>query len=121
MAIGESAAVLLLRAFDATSASSKKLRRTRSHQNRPIAPFEHRTPCVLATTTVIDPIAVADVESLLGAVPPNCVLDEPGKICRERRVELSCVDLPGDPPDQVGAATRRVAMNPIQMLSAAST
>jgi hypothetical protein len=37
---------------------------------------------VLATTAIIYPIAVADIEAALAAVPPDCVLDEPGKDLR---------------------------------------
>ena len=48
---------------------------------------------VLAPMPVIDPVAVADVEALLAAIPPDRELHEPGKDLREAAVELPSVDL----------------------------
>jgi hypothetical protein len=42
---------------------------------------------VRARLGVINPIAVADIEAGLGAVPPDGVLDEPGKDGREVRIK----------------------------------
>jgi hypothetical protein len=53
---------------------------------------------------VIDPVAVADVEALLAAIPPDCVLHEPRKHLREGAVELPGIDLAGNRPNDVGAA-----------------
>jgi hypothetical protein len=58
---------------------------------------------------IVDLIAVADVEALLGAVPPDGVLNEPGERRWEPAVELPGVDLLSDRFDDVGAAARPVA------------
>jgi hypothetical protein len=47
---------------------------------------------VVAPMPVIDPVAVADVEALLAAIPPDCELDEPGEDLRETAAELPSVD-----------------------------
>jgi hypothetical protein len=70
---------------------------------------------VLATSAIIDLVAVADVETLLRAIPPDCVLHEPRKRPRKSRVELPGVDLVGDSLDHVGAATWPVASGAIRM------
>jgi hypothetical protein len=51
---------------------------------------------VLAPIPVIDPVAVADVEALLAAIPPDRELHEPGENLRESAVELPSVDFAGD-------------------------
>ena len=47
---------------------------------------------VHARLSIIDPIAVADVEARLGAVPPNRMLKEPRKRLRKPRIELPGID-----------------------------
>ena len=64
---------------------------------------------VLAPMPVIDPVAVANVEALLAAIPPDRELHEPGEDLREGAVELPSVDLAGNQPDNVGAAAWPVA------------
>ena len=70
---------------------------------------------VLAPLPVIDPVAVADVEALLAAIPPDRELDEPGEDRRETRIELPSVDLAGDQPHNVGAAAWPVTAGPVGM------
>ena len=70
---------------------------------------------VLAPMPVIDPVAVADVEALLAAIPPDRELDEPGENLRETTVELPRVDLAGDQPDNVGAAAWPVTAGTVRM------
>ena len=48
---------------------------------------------VLAPIPVIEPVAVADVEALLAAIPPDRELYEPGEDLREGTIELPSVDL----------------------------
>jgi hypothetical protein len=48
---------------------------------------------VVATGVVVDAIAVANVEPVLGAIPPDGVLYEPRKRRREGRVELASADV----------------------------
>ena len=72
---------------------------------------------VLAPIPVIEPIAVADVEALLAAIPPDRELYEPGEDLREGTVELPGVDLAGNQPDNVGAAAWPVAAGPVWMAS----
>jgi hypothetical protein len=67
---------------------------------------------------IVDAIAVAHIEIALGAVPPECVLHEPGKDFRERSVELPGIDVCRDGPDDVGAAVRPVAGQAVGMIAA---
>ena len=50
---------------------------------------------VLAPMPVIEPVAVANVEALLAAIPPDRELDEPRENGREARIERTGVDLLG--------------------------
>ena len=59
---------------------------------------------VLATTAIINAIAVANVEAALAAVCPDRVLDEPGKGLRKRWIELPGIDPLSDGLNNVGAA-----------------
>jgi hypothetical protein len=54
-------------------------------------------------------IAIADVQAALAAVPPDCVLDEPGKDLWKRWVELPGIDVFGDDLKNVGTAAGLVA------------
>ena len=53
---------------------------------------------------IIDLIAVANIEALLAAIPPDCVLHEPRKHLWEGAVELPGINLIGNRPNDVGAA-----------------
>ena len=70
---------------------------------------------VFAPVAVIELVAVANVEALLTAIPPNRELHEPGKYLRETAVELPSVDLAGDQPDNLGAAAWPVAARAVGM------
>jgi hypothetical protein len=71
---------------------------------------------ILAGLPVIDPVAVADVEAELGAVPPDGVLHEPRENGRERRIEGPGVNLLGHQTNNVSAAAWPVAARPIEMV-----
>ena len=73
---------------------------------------------IVTRSPVIDPVAVADVEAELGAVPPDGVLHEPRKKGRERRIESPGVDLLGHQGNNVGAAAWPVAASTIEMVGA---
>ena len=62
-----------------------------------------------ARLAIVDAIAVADIEAVLRAIPPDRVLDEPRKRPWEDRVELPGIDPPGDRLDDAGAAARPIA------------
>ena len=64
---------------------------------------------VCARLAIIYPIAVADFEAGLGAVPPDRVLDEPGKRLRKSGIEPPGVDPLRHLTYNVGAAARLVA------------
>ena len=72
---------------------------------------------IFATNPVIDPIAVADIEATLAAVPPDRELHEPGKSLGELGIERSRVDVVGNALDQVGAAMQSVASRPVGIVS----
>jgi hypothetical protein len=81
-------------------------------RNRLVAHRAHSVVQVAAAVGIIDAIAVADIEAALAAVPPDRVLDEPGKGARKGRIELSGIDPVGDGCNNVGAAARPVAGQP---------
>jgi hypothetical protein len=64
---------------------------------------------------VIDPVAVANIEALLAAIPPDCVLHEPRKHLWEGAVELPGIDLAGNAPNDIGAAVWPVTASAIKM------
>ena len=64
---------------------------------------------------VIDAVAVANVEALLAAIPPDGELYEPGKYLRKGAVELPSIDPLGDQANDVGAATWPVATGAVRM------
>jgi hypothetical protein len=51
---------------------------------------------VVATGVVVDPIAVADGEAVLGAIPPDRALHEPRKRRRKRWIELAGINVGRD-------------------------
>jgi class 3 adenylate cyclase len=63
---------------------------------------------ILAPIPIIDPVAVANIEALLAAIPPDCVLHEPRKHLSEGAVELPRINLVRNRPNGVGAAARLV-------------
>ena len=71
---------------------------------------------VVASAVVIDPIAVANVETVLGAIPPDRALHEPRKRRRKGRVELSRIDVRRDQVDDLCAAARTVAAVAVGMV-----
>jgi hypothetical protein len=69
---------------------------------------------VAAAFSIINLIAVANVETLLRAVVPDRVLNEPRKRSWKAAVELRGIDLLGDGFDHFGAAARPVARRAIR-------
>src|SRR2546421_12756752 len=64
-------------------------------------------------TGIINPIAIANIEAALAAVPPYCVLHEPREGLWESRIELPGVNLFGDGLNNVGTAAGPIASQPI--------
>ena len=71
---------------------------------------------VRARLAIINPIAVADVEARLGAVPPDRVLNEPRKRLGKPGIELPGIDPLGHGLYNVGAAASLVAGRTIGMV-----
>ena len=71
---------------------------------------------VRARLAIINPIAVADVEARLGAVPPDRMLDEARKRLRKLGIELPGIDALRYGIYNVGAAARLVAGCTIRMV-----
>ena len=69
----------------------------------------------MAAMPVIDPVAVADVEALLAAIPPDGELDEPREDGREGRIERTGVDLLGSTGNDFGAAACPVAAGAVRV------
>ena len=65
---------------------------------------------------IINPVAVANIETVLGAIPPDRVLDEPGKGLRKRWIELPGIDPLGYGLNNVSAAAGPVAGRTIQVV-----
>ena len=76
------------------------------------------TVYIRARLSIIDAIAVADVEAAPGAIPPDRVLDEPGKHRGERRIEGAGVNPFGHGFNNVSAAASPVAGRAIGMVGA---
>src|SRR5580704_18203081 len=73
---------------------------------------------VVATGVVVDAIAIADLEAVLGAILPDRALHEPWKRRREGRVELASIDMCSEDTDDAGAPSRLVAPGAVRMVSA---
>src|SRR3979411_1613291 len=72
---------------------------------------------VVAAFIVVDAIAVANVEPLLRAVPPDRMLHEPRECPREPQVELAGVNFIGDHLNNVCTPFRFIASQAIGMFS----
>jgi hypothetical protein len=84
-------------------------------QPNSVADAVQPTVLVLAPVPVIEAVAVANVEALLAAIPPNGELYEPGKYLREGAVELPSIDPLGDQANDVGATARPVTIQAVRM------
>ena len=73
------------------------------------------TVYIVAILAVVDAVAVADSETALGAVPPDRVLDEPGKHGGEPGIEGARVDPIGRGLNNVSTAAAPVAGRPVGM------
>ena len=72
---------------------------------------------VVATGIVVDPIAIADIEAVLGAIPPDRALHEPRKRRREGWIELACVDIGCKQTENLSASSRPVAPISLRVVS----
>ncbi len=68
---------------------------------------------VAARLAIVDAIAVADVESFLGAVPPDCLLDKAGKHRGVGGIEGARIDAVRNGGNDLGTAARSIARRPI--------
>ncbi len=84
-------------------------------QHESIAPAVQPAPHVCALSAIIDLVAVANVEAVHGAVPPDRALDEPGKHFWKRRIEPARVDFRGNLDQNVTTAAWPVAARAIRM------
>ena len=66
-----------------------------------------------ASRSIIDLVSVADVKTVLAAVPPDCVLDKPGKHFRKEWIELPGIDVLRDNLNNFGAAAGPVASDSV--------
>src|ERR1019366_2693375 len=66
---------------------------------------------------IVDLIAVADIETGLGAVPPNRALNEPGKCLGKPWIEPAGINGRSNPDENVSAAAWPVAGRAIRMAS----
>src|ERR1700676_1759849 len=80
-----------------------------------VAQAKNRAVAAVAARAIVDLMAVALVEPVLGAEPPDRVLHEARKVGGEGRIELPGVDRAGDLFDDLGAAAGRIAGGAIRM------
>jgi len=73
---------------------------------------------IVATSVIIDAIAIADVEAVLGAVPPDRALHKPRKRRREGRIELTSIDVGREDTEDFCAPSRLVAFGAVRMVGA---
>jgi hypothetical protein len=73
---------------------------------------------IVARFSVIDPIAIADIEAAPGAIPPDRVLHEPRKNCWEPGIERAGIDPLGHGCNDLSAAAAPVAGRAIGMVRA---
>ncbi len=85
-------------------------------QRDAIAHAAHLTIDIAAAGVVVDAVAVAHVEPVLGAVPPYPVLHEPREGFSETRVELPGINPVSDHFNDIGAATASVATGAITVV-----
>ena len=64
---------------------------------------------VVATGVIVDPIAIANVEAVLGAIPPDRALHEPWKRRRKDGIELAGVNVGCKQMENPSAPSRPVA------------
>src|SRR5436190_5111471 len=76
---------------------------------------------VVTAASIVDAIAIADIEAGLSAVAPDGVLDEPRKYLWKGRIEGRRVDLAGDAPQNVSAAPGRETTRSVGMISCVSS
>jgi hypothetical protein len=69
-----------------------------------------------ASALIVDSIAIADIEALLGAVPPDGILNEPRKRPWEAAIELPRVDSVRDGFYDLRAAARLITPRPIRVV-----
>src|SRR3984893_777558 len=68
---------------------------------------------IIARLAVIDAIAIANIETAPGAIPPDRVLDEPRKHRWEHRIEGAGIDPPGHNFNDLSTAAGPIANQPI--------
>jgi hypothetical protein len=89
-----------------------------SAQSDVITVAKQLTVPIVAAGIIVDAIAIANVETVAGAVAPDGVLREAWKGLGESGIELPRVDVAGEQSENVCAATSPVAAFAIGMLSA---
>jgi hypothetical protein len=90
-------------------------------QNEPITSAVQPTLVIRAPVVIVDLIAVTDVEAEVSAVPPNRVLNEPGKYLRERRIKPAGVDGLGYEEENVCASAGPVAARAVRVTRSQSS
>jgi hypothetical protein len=73
---------------------------------------------VVATGVIIDPIAITDVEAVLGAIAPDRALHKPRKYRREGRIKLASINVGRDQAENPSAPARPVAPISVRVVGA---
>jgi hypothetical protein len=72
-------------------------------KRHPLTGGEQGTVVLRTAVPVVDPVAVADTQAVLGAKQPNRLLHQAREECRAIRTELADVDVLGGLLDDAGA------------------
>src|SRR3982074_934542 len=94
----------------------RRLRSSAFAQRDAIAHAMQPTIHVVAAFIVVDAIAVADVEPVLRAVPPDRMLHKPRECPREPQVELAGVNFIGDHLNNVCTPIRLITGSTVSMI-----
>src|SRR5260370_5216013 len=85
-------------------------------QHDPVAHQPNLAIQIIAPSGIINSVAVADIEAVLIAIPPDGVLNEPRKGLRKTWVELPSIDAVGHSCNNVGATAGPITGRPIGMM-----
>jgi hypothetical protein len=91
---------------------------TFSAQGDAITAAKQFTVPIVASDTVVDAIAIANVETVAGAVAPDRALHKAWKVFGKGRIELAGINLGGEASENVSAAAGPIAALAIGMLGA---
>ena len=86
-------------------------------QRYAITASKQLTMRVSATSVIVDPLAVTNIEAVFGAVPPDGALHEPRKRLGKSRIEFPGVDVGGNQANNICTAAQPVAPVAVEVVA----